>query len=380
MLIDIRKIKVTDRIRQDFSGIEELAQDIAENGLINPIVVTSDYQLIAGERRLRAHQYLGRQEVEVNVMDVRDYAHHLQLEISENEHRRDFTFSERIAYGKKIEELERIKAKERMSAPEKENLPEGEKGQVRDIVAEQAGFGSGRNYDKAKFIAEHATPEIIQELDAGIISTHKAFTQTKERMEAAERAAAEANVRAEAAEKEKENLRWQYKDSIPVDQLEEAVNAAIERQQEENEVFIAQKEKEAQKALKERDAKWKREIEAEAQKVKDLNAGYKRIQEELETLKLQQPEDLDDQQRAAQLKKLRYEADSNTVQLSIHVKQFLQKAAVTTLNLGSVASASSSEKKRFNESLDMLQTFIDQMRPAVNGRKVVEADVINESR
>ncbi|AIQ29323.1 plasmid-partitioning protein [Paenibacillus sp. FSL P4-0081] len=377
MLIDISKIKVTDRIRQDFSGIEELAQDIAENGLINPIVVTSDYQLIAGERRLRAHQHLGRQEVAVNVMDVRDYAHHLQLEISENEHRRDFTFSERIAYGKKIEELERIKAKERMTAPDKENLPEGEKGQVRDIVAEQAGFGSGRNYDKAKFIAEHATAEIIQELDAGIISTHKAFTQTKERMEAAEKAAAEANARAEAAEKEKENLRKQYKDSIPADQLEEAVNAAIERQQEENEVFIAQKEKEAQAALKAHDAKWKKDIEAESQKVRDLNAGYKKIQEELETLKLQQPEDLDDQQRAAQLKKLRYEADSNTVQLSIHVKQFLQKAAVTTLNLGSVASASSSEKKRFNESLDMLQTFIDQMRPAVNGRRVVEADVIN---
>ncbi|MEK3699308.1 MULTISPECIES: ParB N-terminal domain-containing protein [unclassified Paenibacillus] len=377
MLIDISKIKVTDRIRQDFSGIEELAQDIAENGLINPIVVTSDYQLIAGERRLRAHQHLRRQEVAVNVMDVRNYAHHLQLEISENEHRRDFTFSERIAYGKKIEELERIKAKERMTAPDKENLPEGEKGQVRDIVAEQAGFGSGRNYDKAKFIAEHATAEIIQELDAGLISTHKAFTQTKERMEAAEKAAAEANARAEAAEKEKENLRKQYKDFIPADQLEEAVNAAIERQQEENEVFIAQKDKEAQAALKARDVKWKKDIEAESQKVRDLNAGYKRIQEELETLKLQQPEDLDEQQKMAQLKKLRYEADSNTVQLSIHVKQFLQKAAVTTLNLGSVASASSSEKKRFNESLDMLQTFIDQMRPAVNGRRVVEADVIN---
>lgn len=31
MLIDISKIKVTDRIRQEFIGIEELAQDITEN-------------------------------------------------------------------------------------------------------------------------------------------------------------------------------------------------------------------------------------------------------------------------------------------------------------------------------------------------------------
>jgi ParB family chromosome partitioning protein len=191
-------------------------------------------------------------------------------------------------------------------------------------------------------------------------------------MEAAELAAVEANVRAEAAEKEKENLRRQYKDSIPADQLEEAVNAAIERQQEENEVFIAQKDKEAQAALKARDAKWKKDIDVESQKVRDLDEGYKRVKEELETLRLQQPEDFDEQQRQAQMKKLRYEADSNTIQLSIHVKQFLQKAAVSTLNLGAVASASTSEKKRFNESLDMLQTFIDQMRPAVNGRKVVQ--------
>ncbi|OKP95098.1 ParB N-terminal domain-containing protein [Paenibacillus sp. P46E] len=380
MLIDIKKIKVADRIRQDFSGIEELARDIAENGLINPIVVTPDYQLITGERRLRAHKHLGREEVEVSIMEVRDYTHQLQLEISENEHRKDFTYSERMAFAKKVEELERMKAKERMTSPEKESFPEGSKGQVRDIVAEKSGFGSGRNYDKAKFIAENATPEIIEGLDAGLISTHKAFVKTKERLDEAEREAREANDRAEAAEREKDLLRQQFKDSIPADQVEEAVNAAIERQQEENEVFIAQKNKEAEKALKERDAKWKKEIEVETQKVNDLNAGYKRIQEELEALKLQQPEDLDEQQKMAQLKKLRYEADSNTVQLCIHVKQFLQKAAVTTLNLGSVSSASSSEKKRFNESLDMLQTFIDQMRPAVNGRRVVEADVINESR
>ncbi|ASA20903.1 ParB N-terminal domain-containing protein [Paenibacillus donghaensis] len=372
MLIDISKIKVTDRIRQDFSGIEELAQDIAENGLINPIVVTSDYQLIAGERRLRANQHLGRQQVEVSIMEVRDYAHHLQLEISENEHRRDFTFSERIAYGKKIEELERIKAKERMSAAEKEKLPEGDKGQVRDIVAEQAGFGSGRNYDKAKYIAENATPEIIEQLDAGLISTHKAFVKTKERLESAEREAMEANERADAAEREKEMLRQQFKDSVPADQVEEAVAAAIERQQEENDVFIAQKDKETQKALKERDAKWKKEIEAESQKVRDLNAGYKRIQEELEELKLRQPEDFDEQQAKLKLKSLQYKADYNTTQFNIYVKKFLETAALTSLMIGSISSASNSEKKRLNESLDMLQSFIDQVRPVANGRKVVQ--------
>uniref|UniRef100_UPI00164242F3 ParB N-terminal domain-containing protein n=1 Tax=Bacillus thuringiensis TaxID=1428 RepID=UPI00164242F3 len=54
MLIDIKKIKVSDRIRKEFGNIEELANDIKENGLINPPVVTPDHELIAGERRLRA--------------------------------------------------------------------------------------------------------------------------------------------------------------------------------------------------------------------------------------------------------------------------------------------------------------------------------------
>ncbi|MCL6605520.1 MAG: ParB N-terminal domain-containing protein [Paenibacillus sp.] len=372
MLIDINKIKVSDRIRTEFSGIEDLANDIEENGLINPLVVTPDYQLIAGERRLRAHQFLKRDKVRVHVMEVRDYAHQLQLEISENEHRKDFTWSERVAYGKKVEEIQKISAKERMTAAGKENLPEEEKGQVRDIVAEQVGFGSGKTWDKAKFIMENATPEIIQQLDAGIITTHKAFTETKERLDLAEQVARDAEKRAKQAELERDKLLKQFKDTIPADQLEVAVAAAVERQNEENEVFMLEKEKESQAALKALDDKRQKEIEIEKIKVVELKAGYQRQQEELEALKIQQPTDFDDQQAAIQMKKLRFEADSNTIQFNIHIKQFLQKAGISTFALGAISSASTSEKKRLGESLDMLQSFIDQIRPAVNGRKVVE--------
>ena len=55
MLIDIEKIKIKDRIRKDFGNVQELADDINENGLINPPVITPDtYELITGERRIRA--------------------------------------------------------------------------------------------------------------------------------------------------------------------------------------------------------------------------------------------------------------------------------------------------------------------------------------
>lgn len=52
--------------------IDDLAASIAEIGLIQPIVVRSTldgrFELVAGERRLRAHKVLGREEVEAKVV------------------------------------------------------------------------------------------------------------------------------------------------------------------------------------------------------------------------------------------------------------------------------------------------------------------------
>jgi Predicted transcriptional regulators len=369
LLIDINQIKVSDRIRKDFGNIEELAADIKENGLINPIVITPDYQLIAGERRLRAHFFNQAEQVLVRIMDISDAEHQLRLEISENEHRKEFSFTERVEWGKRLEQIEKIKAKERMAG--KEILPE-QTGQTRDIVAEQAGFGSGKQYDKAKFIVEHATSEIIQQLDAGLISTHKAFVETKERLE---RERLEADERAEQAESELFEMKQRYRDAIPADQLDDAVAAAVERHQEETNLLLTQKEKEKQMLLKQREeelkAKHKQDLDNSEFVLKNLREGLKEAQDKVKALELQQPDDFDEQHESAKLKKLKYEADINTVQFSIHVKQFLQKVGITSFNLGAIAAASSGEKKRLSESLDMLETFIEQLRPAINSRKVV---------
>lgn len=52
-------------------SLAELAQSIKENELIQPIIVEDNgdgtYTLVAGERRLRAHQMLGRETIEANV-------------------------------------------------------------------------------------------------------------------------------------------------------------------------------------------------------------------------------------------------------------------------------------------------------------------------
>lgn len=70
----------------------------------------------------------------------------------------EFSFTERLERAKELEQIERLKARERMSdgGNGKENFPDPENRQSRDIVASQSGFGSGKQYEKAKFIADNA--------------------------------------------------------------------------------------------------------------------------------------------------------------------------------------------------------------------------------
>lgn len=232
--IDINKIVVVDRIRKELGNIEELAQDIEENGLINPPVVTPEYVLIAGERRLLAAKHLGWGQIEVHIVAVRDYEHQLKIEISENENRKEFTFSERMDYARRLERVEKEKARQRMltGAPATDtpaggqcDLGEGEgvggetrhsdgdsssipsvdprfpgtqgapadstaeKGKTAEIVAKKSGFGSYTTYVRAKYIDENADNETIEALNQRKISIKRAFIETKASKMAKEEAA-----------------------------------------------------------------------------------------------------------------------------------------------------------------------------------------------
>ena len=58
---------------------------------------------------------LGYKQIEVRPMAVKDAEHQLNLEISGNEARKDFSKAERIDYARRLERIESLKAKERMS-------------------------------------------------------------------------------------------------------------------------------------------------------------------------------------------------------------------------------------------------------------------------
>ena len=79
--------------RQQFDDteLEELASSIRANGLLQPIVVRAkgaEYELVAGERRLRAAQRAGLQEIPAIVRQVDDHEA-LELALIENLQRSD---------------------------------------------------------------------------------------------------------------------------------------------------------------------------------------------------------------------------------------------------------------------------------------------------
>ncbi|WP_243343873.1 ParB N-terminal domain-containing protein [Anaerococcus sp. AGMB09787] len=181
MLIDIDKIKVNDRIRKDLGDLSELAEDIEKNGLINPPVVTPDYELIAGERRLEAMRQLGYKQVEVRTFVPDDAEHKLMIEISENEERKEFTKTERIDYARQLERIERVKASQREKAGVAiDPSQNSDGGRTDDIVAEKLGIGSRDTYRKEKYIADNADPETLEQWNKEEISTHKAYKRVKE--------------------------------------------------------------------------------------------------------------------------------------------------------------------------------------------------------
>ena len=82
------------RQRREITGIDELAASIARNGLINPIVVSDDNVLIAGERRLTACKQLGWTHVTVQFFADLSNDEREVIELEENVRRAELTWQD----------------------------------------------------------------------------------------------------------------------------------------------------------------------------------------------------------------------------------------------------------------------------------------------
>ena len=183
----ISEVRVAERIRKDNGGLEELANDIHEHGLINPITVMEQseggYVLIAGLRRLKAMERMGAKEIRATVMTALEADEMLMLEIAENEQRKEFTVSEKLAFAEKLKAVEAEKAKQRqirkssnfVVANRPPQTKHAETGKARDIVAQKAGFTSTTQMRRAQAVSE-SRPDLMEQVDKGEKSISGAYS------------------------------------------------------------------------------------------------------------------------------------------------------------------------------------------------------------
>lgn len=103
--VDIESIVIGERVRRDFSHVPDLAESIKEEGLIQPIVLTYDRRLIAGESRIRACKLLGLKTIRAVYRGVLDEAQLVVLEATENNARQNLTWQERVLSIDKVHRL-----------------------------------------------------------------------------------------------------------------------------------------------------------------------------------------------------------------------------------------------------------------------------------
>lgn len=99
ILID--SVKITNRTRKVFGDIKSLAESISAVGLLQPIVINENNELIDGQRRIKAYIQLGIKEIPFYRVSLEQI---ILGEFHANSNRKDFTSSERVAISKAVEE------------------------------------------------------------------------------------------------------------------------------------------------------------------------------------------------------------------------------------------------------------------------------------
>ena len=160
-MLPISQIKIGDRHRKDLGDLCDLAASI-EKGLLQPIGVSPEMELIWGLRRLVATQdVLGRDEILCRIVSVDSI---VQGEFDENMLRKDFTPSERVA----IVEALRGYAH---GGDRKSN-----QGRNCDVDRLTTKDSAGRvgfckdDYYRAKKVVSQGIPELVEAMDSGKLS------------------------------------------------------------------------------------------------------------------------------------------------------------------------------------------------------------------
>jgi ParB family chromosome partitioning protein len=160
--IDVDGIRVGKRFRQHLGDIEGLAGSMAEHGLLHPVLVNPQHDLIAGRRRLEAARRLGWRTIPARVLDLDA----VTAEYAENLYREDLRPSEVWA----IVEFEQNRT--RRGRPRKNGPTSGEfRGKASERVAKRYKLGKTKIEQIGAIVtAAREDPErygdLVDELDS----------------------------------------------------------------------------------------------------------------------------------------------------------------------------------------------------------------------
>jgi ParB/RepB/Spo0J family partition protein len=104
-VLKLSDIIVGERFRTDLGNIEELADAIREKGVIQPITVDHNNNLLAGGRRFAACTLAGLSEIPAIIRNSEDSLDAREIELMENAQRKDFTWQEEAAITAEIDRL-----------------------------------------------------------------------------------------------------------------------------------------------------------------------------------------------------------------------------------------------------------------------------------
>jgi ParB/RepB/Spo0J family partition protein len=103
--VKIESIKINDRFRKDMGNLDELALSIQSKGLIQPITIDTEHNLLAGGRRLTACQIVGLSTVPCIIRETEDELDAKEIELFENIHRKDMEWHEQAELTSRIHAL-----------------------------------------------------------------------------------------------------------------------------------------------------------------------------------------------------------------------------------------------------------------------------------
>ena len=107
MQVNIKDVIIKKRARKDEGDLTTLMESLDKYGQLNPIILNSKMELIAGFRRLTAAKKLGWTKISATIVEIHDKADMLAIEIDENVQRLAFDDADLAEAYKKLEKLRR---------------------------------------------------------------------------------------------------------------------------------------------------------------------------------------------------------------------------------------------------------------------------------